>query len=112
MDRGAVLPAEVIQVHGTGTGRIDVAEPRDDGLFVSPDSSGRLGFEGAHCGADDEECGLATRVDPVPASLTELYAIGEFKNADYPNLIPPGQSVDTIAVPAVLAVYNWPKLPG
>jgi hypothetical protein len=26
---------------------------------------------------------------------------------DYPNLIKEGESVDTIAVPAVLAAYNW-----
>jgi TRAP-type uncharacterized transport system substrate-binding protein len=48
---------------------------------------------------------------PVPytKALADLYAIGEFTNADYPNLIPPGQRIDTIAVPSVLAVYNWPK---
>ena len=28
---------------------------------------------------------------------------------DYPSLVPDGQTVDTIAVPAVLAVFNWPK---
>ena len=26
---------------------------------------------------------------------------------DYPNLIAEGEQVDTIAVPAVLAAYNW-----
>jgi TRAP-type uncharacterized transport system substrate-binding protein len=48
---------------------------------------------------------------PVPYSraLADLYVVGEFTNADYPNLIPPGQRIDTIAVPSVLAVYNWPK---
>jgi len=48
---------------------------------------------------------------PVPytKALAELYAIGEFTNADYPNLIPPGERIDTVAVPSVLAVYNWPK---
>jgi TRAP-type uncharacterized transport system substrate-binding protein len=48
---------------------------------------------------------------PVPYSkaLADLYVIGEFTNADYPNLIPPGERIDTIAVPSVLAVYNWPK---
>jgi TRAP-type uncharacterized transport system substrate-binding protein len=48
---------------------------------------------------------------PVPytKAVADLYAIGEFTNADYPNLIPPGQRIDTIAVPSVLAVYNWPK---
>jgi TRAP-type uncharacterized transport system substrate-binding protein len=48
---------------------------------------------------------------PVPytKALAEIYAIGEFTNADYPNLIPPGERIDTVAVPSVLAVYNWPK---
>ncbi len=48
---------------------------------------------------------------PVPYSkaLADLYVVGEFTNADYPNLIPPGQRIDTIGVPSVLAVYNWPK---
>lgn len=36
--------------------------------------------------------------DYLPATLT---------SKDYPNLIPDGQTVDTIAVPAVLAAYNW-----
>src|SRR5258708_35883483 len=48
---------------------------------------------------------------PVPYSkaLADLYVIGEFTNADYPNLILPGERSYTIAVPPVLAVYNWPK---
>jgi TRAP transporter TAXI family solute receptor len=36
--------------------------------------------------------------DYLPAALTAK---------DYPNLIAEGQRVDTIAVPAVLAAYNW-----
>jgi TRAP-type uncharacterized transport system substrate-binding protein len=36
--------------------------------------------------------------DYLPAVLT---------SADYPNLIAKGEQVDTIAVPAVLAAYNW-----
>ena len=35
--------------------------------------------------------------------------MGEFTNAEYPTLVPPGQRIDTIAVPAVLAVFNWAK---
>ncbi len=48
---------------------------------------------------------------PVPYSkiFADLYVVGDFTNADYPNLIAPGQRIDTIAVPSVLAVYNWPK---
>ncbi|MGA7807017.1 TAXI family TRAP transporter solute-binding subunit [Bradyrhizobium sp.] len=47
---------------------------------------------------------------PVPFSnnLLDYYVPTKLTSADYPNLIPPGQSVDTIAVPQVLAVYNWP----
>ena len=37
--------------------------------------------------------------DYLPATLT---------SKDYPNLIAEGETVDTIAVPSVLAVYNWP----
>jgi TRAP-type uncharacterized transport system substrate-binding protein len=37
--------------------------------------------------------------DYLPASLSA---------ADYPNLISADEQVDTIAVPAVLAAYNWP----
>lgn len=36
----------------------------------------------------------------VPAVLTDK---------DYPGFIKPGEKVETLAVPAVLAVYNWPK---
>ena len=36
--------------------------------------------------------------DYLPATLT---------SKDYPNLIAEGEKVDTIAVPAVLAAYNW-----
>jgi TRAP-type uncharacterized transport system substrate-binding protein len=48
---------------------------------------------------------------PVPFTnaLTDLYVLGEFTNADYPNLVPPGERIDTIGVPTVLAAYNWPK---
>ena len=38
------------------------------------------------------------QADYFPAVLT---------SDDYPNLIEPGQQVDTIAAPAVLAAYNW-----
>jgi hypothetical protein len=48
---------------------------------------------------------------PIPFSskFTDYYALGDFTNADYPNMVPEGGRVDTIAVPGVLAVYNWPK---
>ena len=39
--------------------------------------------------------------------FSDYYVPAELTSADYPNLIPPGQSVDTISVSALLAVYNW-----
>ncbi len=48
---------------------------------------------------------------PIPFSKTfaDYYALGELSSKEYPTLVPEGQSVDTIAVPAVLAVFNWAK---
>src|SRR5215471_10328476 len=48
---------------------------------------------------------------PIPFSkiFADYYALGELTNKEYPTLVPEGQAVDTLAVPAVLAVFNWPK---
>ena len=46
---------------------------------------------------------------PIPYSepLQSDYLPSELKAEDYPSLIPPGGRVDTVAVPAILAAYNW-----
>jgi TRAP-type uncharacterized transport system substrate-binding protein len=41
--------------------------------------------------------------------FSDYYLPATLSHDDYPNLIPPGGTVDTLAVPVVLAVYNWPK---
>jgi TRAP-type uncharacterized transport system substrate-binding protein len=41
--------------------------------------------------------------------FSDYYLPATLSHDDYPNLIPPGATVDTLAVPVVLAVYNWPK---
>ena len=48
---------------------------------------------------------------PIPFSKTfaDYYALGELTSKEYPTLVPAGQAVDTIAVPAVLAVSNQLK---
>lgn len=48
---------------------------------------------------------------PVPLNekLQEYYLPAQLDPADYPGLVPAGQRIDTIAVPAVLAVFAWPK---
>lgn len=39
--------------------------------------------------------------------LLQSYAPGSLTHADYPNLVPDGPAVDTLAVGSVLAVYGW-----
>ena len=48
---------------------------------------------------------------PITFSKTfsDYYTLGELTSQEYPTLVPSGEKVDTIAVPAVLAVFNWQK---
>jgi hypothetical protein len=48
---------------------------------------------------------------PVPysASMGEDYFPTRLTSEDYPEIVPAGQGVDTIAVGTVLIAYNWPK---
>lgn len=39
--------------------------------------------------------------------LEDTYTDAELRSSDYPNLIPEGERVPTIAVGAVMAAYNW-----
>jgi uncharacterized protein len=55
------------------------------------------------------DAGLHLLPVPYTKALADLYVVSEFTNQDYPNLIPANQKIETIAVPSVLAVYNWPK---
>jgi TRAP transporter TAXI family solute receptor len=41
--------------------------------------------------------------------FTDKYVIGKLMNKDYPKLIPEGETITTLAVPELLAVYNWPR---
>src|SRR6266853_197015 len=48
---------------------------------------------------------------PIPFSKTfaDYYTVGELTRREYPSLVSEGERVDTIATPAVLAVFNWSK---
>jgi TRAP-type uncharacterized transport system substrate-binding protein len=46
---------------------------------------------------------------PVPFQDYEFYIPSALTSTDYPKLIPEGQQIETIAVPTILAAYNWPK---
>jgi TRAP-type uncharacterized transport system substrate-binding protein len=45
---------------------------------------------------------------PLTPSLEEYYVPAQLETSDYPALIPEGSKIQTIAVPSVLAVFNWP----
>jgi uncharacterized protein len=48
---------------------------------------------------------------PVPYTevLEQDYLPAKLTHQDYPNLIPQGESVDSVAIASVLAAYNWPR---
>ncbi len=48
---------------------------------------------------------------PIPFSmkLLDSYLPASFEDADYPALIEEGETVETVAVGAVMAVFNWPE---
>lgn len=44
---------------------------------------------------------------PLNDALGEYYLPAELNAADYPKLIPAGERIETVSVPAVLAAYAW-----
>ena len=44
---------------------------------------------------------------PFTKMFEDHYTLGEFTKQDYPTLLEGQDRIDTIAVPAVLAVFNW-----
>lgn len=46
---------------------------------------------------------------PVPFQDFSFYLPASLTSDDYPQLIPPGQDIQTVAIPTILAAYNWPK---
>lgn len=41
--------------------------------------------------------------------LQDVYLPSELTSKDYPNLIAPGESIETVSAGAILAAYNWKK---
>jgi TRAP-type uncharacterized transport system substrate-binding protein len=46
---------------------------------------------------------------PYDQRLQDIYLPSTLTNEDYPNLIPAGEQVDTLAASVVLASFNWPE---
>ncbi len=55
-------------------------------------------------GADS---GLHLLALPLTPALLDTYVPSRFEHTDYPGLVPEGPPVETVAVDAVMAVYNW-----
>ena len=45
---------------------------------------------------------------PYQRQLQDIYLPSDFSSEEYPNLVPQGSRVDTVAVSTMLLVYNWP----
>ena len=46
---------------------------------------------------------------PYERALQDVYYPSTFSPDEYPNLVPAGTQVETVAAPTVLMVYNWPE---
>jgi len=55
-----------------------------------------------------KELGFRLLHIPYEGHFLEDYLPAEFTHADYPNLIPEGEKVETVAVPTMLMAFNWP----
>ena len=58
----------------------------------------------------DIEATDGIRLLPIPLTdaILETYLPSRFSHGDYPRLVAEGEQVRTLAVGAVMAVYNWP----
>lgn len=56
----------------------------------------------------DFPAGFKLLAVPYTKELEELYMPAALEHRDYPKLIAEGQKVQTVSVPAVLAVHTWP----
>jgi uncharacterized protein len=58
--------------------------------------------------AVSKEFGFRLLQVPYDGHFQADYLPAEFTHADYPNLIPEGEKVETVAVPTMLMAFNWP----
>jgi uncharacterized protein len=54
------------------------------------------------------DAGLHLIPVPITKPLLETYLPAQFNHADYPQLVPDGAPVDTIAVGSAMAAFAWP----
>jgi uncharacterized protein len=57
----------------------------------------------------NDDKGLHLVPVPFDRKLADLYFPASLTNEEYPNLIPPGETVQTVAASILLMVYAWPE---
>jgi TRAP transporter TAXI family solute receptor len=55
------------------------------------------------------EPGMSLLPVPFTPALEQDYLPAKLTHEDYPNLIAKDATIDTVTIPSVLAVYNWPR---
>jgi TRAP-type uncharacterized transport system substrate-binding protein len=123
------LEGKKVGFHGIGSGVDATASIIFPRLGVKPQKvnvPNQVGLEKMKTGELVGLVHLLTRKDPFLSKIppesgfhllnieyddrfADYYTPYTIDPADYPNLIRPGQNVETLGLPAVLAVYNWPR---
>jgi TRAP-type uncharacterized transport system substrate-binding protein len=57
----------------------------------------------------NEDRSLHLAAIPYDKRLQDMYLPTKLTSDDYPNLLPAGESVDTVATSVLLASFNWPE---
>jgi uncharacterized protein len=57
----------------------------------------------------NEDRSLHLTAIPYDKRLQDMYLPTKLTSDDYPNLLPAGESVDTVATSVLLASFNWPE---
>ena len=123
------LEGKWVGFHGVGSGvdaTASIIFPRLGINVQKVNVPNTVGLEQVKTGELSGLVHLLTRRDPFIAKIppesglhlldieysdrfTDYYTPYTVSSDEYPNLLKPGQNVETLGLPAVLAVYNWPK---
>jgi TRAP-type uncharacterized transport system substrate-binding protein len=57
----------------------------------------------------NEDRSLHLAAIPYDKRLRDMYLPTTLTSEDYPNLLPPGEQVDTVATSVLLTAFNWPQ---
>jgi TRAP transporter TAXI family solute receptor len=96
-----------IQVQEVNTGQADALEEVKSGKIAATILI--AGKPAASTGQLKTADGFRMLPVPYRKSLQADYLPATFTAQDYPGLVEAGQTVDTVAVDAVLIAFNWPK---